>query len=154
MKIFLTINFRPKGIRNIYFPLLKDDGRSSLQMITVTDLDSNTLITDEIVLNNHAYRLERFEDEFYLPPIDESEKLELVDGKICSATCPAGPPGLPGPAGKNGEPGERGPAGPPGLAGKIGMTGNRGPAGPPGRPASIGSSVGKTNYNILVEVTD
>ena len=132
-------------MRNIYFPLLNDDGRSSLQMMTVTDLDSNTLITDEIVLNNHAYRLERFQDDFYLPPIDESEKFELVNGKTCSATCPAGPPGLPGPAGKNGRPGEPGPVGPRGLSGR---TGKRGPRGSPGQPASIGSSVGRTNYKI------
>ena len=61
------LNLSPNGTRNVYFPLLNDDGRSSLQMMTVMDMNLNTLISDEIVLNNHAYRLEQFGEYFFLP---------------------------------------------------------------------------------------
>ena len=35
-------------------------------MMTVMDMKLNTLISDEIVLKDHAYRLEQFEEDFYL----------------------------------------------------------------------------------------
>ena len=68
---------RPNGKRDLYFPLTSDDGRSSLQMLTAMDLDTNTLIQDEIVQNNRAYRLEQFQGDFYLP---------LFNGKISITT--------------------------------------------------------------------
>ena len=68
----ITAYFRPNEIRNLYYPLLNDDGRSSLQMMTVMDMNSNTLILDEIVLNNHKYRLEQYGDDFYLPDTGEA----------------------------------------------------------------------------------
>ena len=41
-------------------------------MMTVMDMNSNTLILDEIVLNNHKYRLEQYGDNFYLPDTGET----------------------------------------------------------------------------------
>ena len=58
--------FSPNRKRNIYYPLFNDDGRDSLQMMTVFDMNSNALIVDEIVLKDHAYRLEKYEEDFYL----------------------------------------------------------------------------------------
>ena len=63
--LVLFLAFRPT---TIYYPLLHEDGRSSIQMMTVMDMNSNTLVLDEIVLQDHAYRLEQFGDDFYLPP--------------------------------------------------------------------------------------
>ena len=58
--------FSPNRKRNIYYPLFNDDGRDSLQMMTVLDMNSNTLIVDEIVLKDHVYCLEQYEEDFYL----------------------------------------------------------------------------------------
>ena len=60
--------FRPNRKRDIYYPLLHEDGRGSIQMMTVMDMNSNTLVLDEIVLQDHAYRLEQFGEDFFLPP--------------------------------------------------------------------------------------
>ena len=60
--------FRPNRKRDIYYPLLHEDGRSSIQMMTVMDMNSNTLVLDEIVLQHRAYRLEQYGEDFYLPP--------------------------------------------------------------------------------------
>ena len=35
-------------------------------MMTVMDMNSNTLILNEMVLKDHAYRLEQFGEDFYL----------------------------------------------------------------------------------------
>ena len=35
-------------------------------MMTVLDMNSNTLIVDEIVLKDHVYCLEQYEEDFYL----------------------------------------------------------------------------------------
>ena len=37
-------------------------------MMTVMDMNSNTLVLDEIVLQDHAYRLQQYGEDFYLPP--------------------------------------------------------------------------------------
>ena len=66
----------PNRKRNIYYPLFNDDGRDSLQMMTVMDMNSNTLILDEIVLKDHAYRLEQFEEDFYLLENGEEAQIE------------------------------------------------------------------------------
>ena len=119
----------PGGRRDVYFPLVTDDGQSSLQMITVMDMNSNTLILDEIVLNNQTYRLEQYAGNFFLPPIGDSSGLE--NGNTCPDQCPAGPPGLPGKDGKEGrqgKPGVKGSTGgrgPPGSRGVKGQTGKR-----------------------------
>ena len=79
--------FSPNGMRHLYYPLLNDDGRSSLQMMTVMDMNSNTLILDEIVLNNHKYRLEQHEGDFYLPdfgPLDETKPVRKGCIKECT----------------------------------------------------------------------
>ena len=39
-------------------------------MMTVMDMNLNTLISDENVLNNHAYRLEQFGEHFFLPELN------------------------------------------------------------------------------------
>ena len=41
-------------------------------MMTVMDMNSNTLIVDEIVRNNHKYRLGQYGDDFYLPDTGET----------------------------------------------------------------------------------
>ena len=69
----ITAYFSPNGKRNLYYPLLNDNGRSSLQMMTVRDMNSNTLILDELVLNNHEYLLEQYGDDFYLPDTGEND---------------------------------------------------------------------------------
>ena len=69
--------FSPNRKRNIYYPLFNDDGRDSLQMMTVMDMNSNTLILDEIVLKDHAYRLEQFEEDFYLSENGEEAQIEI-----------------------------------------------------------------------------
>ena len=56
------------GIFTTKYPLLHEDGRGTIQMMTVMDMNSNTLVADEIVLQDHAYRLEQFGEDFYLPP--------------------------------------------------------------------------------------
>ena len=61
------VNSSPKRKRDIYYPLLHEDGRSSVQMMTIMDMDSNRLVLDEIVLQDHAYRLENFGEHFFLP---------------------------------------------------------------------------------------
>ena len=61
-------SFRPTSKRGIYYPLLHEDGRGTIQMMTVMDMNSNALVADEIVLQDHAYRLEQFGEDFYLPP--------------------------------------------------------------------------------------
>ena len=117
----------PGGRRDVYFPLVTDDGQSSLQMITVMDMNSNTLILDEIVLNNKTYRLEQYAGNFFLPPIGESSGFE--NGYTCPDQCPAGPPGLPGKDGKEGrqgKPGEKGSTGGRGLTGSKGVKGQTG----------------------------
>ena len=130
------LNLSPNGTRNVYFPLLNDDGRSSLQMMTVMDMNLNTLISDEIVLNNHAYRLEQFGEHFFLPILNgkcnnkvlntnwvDIETLGLFDnGNGCSQTCPAGPPGPRGMPGSPGSDGSQGPPGPPGEKGPRGYS--------------------------------
>ena len=68
--------FSPNRKRNIYYPLFNDDGRDSLQMMTVMDMNSNTLILDEIVLKDHAYRLEQFEGDFYLSENGEEAQID------------------------------------------------------------------------------
>ena len=45
-------------------------------MMTVMDMNSNTLILDEIVLKDHAYRLEQFGEDFYL---SENGELSLLN---------------------------------------------------------------------------
>ena len=35
-------------------------------MMTVMDMNSNTLILDEMVLKDHAYRLDQYGEDFYL----------------------------------------------------------------------------------------
>ena len=45
-------------------------------MMTVMDMNSNTLILDEIVLKDHAYRLEQFEEDFYLSENGEEAQIE------------------------------------------------------------------------------
>ena len=68
--------FSPSRKRNIYYPLFNDDGRDSLQMMTVMDMNSNTLILDEIVLKDHAYRLEQLEGDFYLSENGEEAQID------------------------------------------------------------------------------
>ena len=46
-------------------------------MMTVMNMNSNTLILDEIVLQDHAYRLEQFGEDFYLPPNGKLSDLDL-----------------------------------------------------------------------------
>ena len=48
------VNSSPKRKRDIYYPLLHEDGRSSVQMMTIMDMDSNRLVLNEIVLQDHA----------------------------------------------------------------------------------------------------
>ena len=38
--------------RDIYYPLLHEDGRSSIQMTSVKDMNNNYLILDEIVVRD------------------------------------------------------------------------------------------------------
>ena len=64
-----------------------DDGRSGLQMLTVMDLDSNTLTQDEIVQNNHAYRLEQFQGDFYLPLFNGKCQSQIVIHNTILKSC-------------------------------------------------------------------
>ena len=75
--LVLFFAFRPTRKRDIYYPLLHEDGRSSIQMMTVMDMNSNTLVLDEIVLQDHAYRLEQFGDDYYLPPNGKFSNFDL-----------------------------------------------------------------------------
>ena len=56
---------------------MNDDGRSSLQMMTVMDMHSNTLILDEIVLNNFTYRFGQYGEDFYLTENGEEIECKL-----------------------------------------------------------------------------
>lgn len=96
-------------------------------------MHSNTLISNEIVLNNQAYRLEQYGEDFYLPPYDESQSSDSTNGHSCPNVCPAGPPGSPGRDGKDGQRGEKGSNGQKGSTGERGSTGKRGPSGPRGK---------------------
>ena len=46
-------------------------------MMTVMDMNSNTLVLDEIVLQDHTYRLEQFGDDYYLPPNGKFSNFDL-----------------------------------------------------------------------------
>ena len=71
----------PNAIRDVYYPLLHQDGRSSIQMVSVMDMNNNILISDEIVVRNHAYRLDKFRQYF-----DLQSKGRLYATKITSFT--------------------------------------------------------------------
>ena len=47
-------------------------------MMTVMDMNSNALVLDEIVLQDHAYRLEQFGEDFYLPPNGKLSDFDLT----------------------------------------------------------------------------
>ena len=65
MKFF----FSPDTSRDIYYPLLHEDGRSSIQMASVMDMNGNYLILDEIVVRDRVYKLEQFRQFYDLQPI-------------------------------------------------------------------------------------
>ena len=115
--------------------MLNDDDRSNLQMITVMDLNLNELISDEIVLNNQAYRLQQYGKDFYLPQYGDAEASEWKHVTNCPIACPMGPPGLPGQDGKEGQ---KGMPGNPGSPGEVGTTGPKGQTGMPGSQGSPG----------------
>ena len=97
------------------------------------DMHSNTLISDEVVLNNQTYRLEQYGEDFYLPPYADSQTSDSTNGHSCPNVCPAGPPGPPGRDGKDGQHGEKGSTGQKGSTGERGSTGLRGPSGQRGK---------------------
>lgn len=65
----LKFFFSPNTSRDIYYPLLHEDGRSSIQMASVMDMNNNYLILDEIVVRDRVYKLEQFRQFYDLQPI-------------------------------------------------------------------------------------
>jgi len=59
----------PNQKRDIHYPIFNDNARDSLQMMTVMDMNLNNLISDEIVLRDHVYRLEQHGNNFYLAEV-------------------------------------------------------------------------------------
>ena len=144
--------FSPGALREIYYPLLQGDtAHSIIQMASVISMNSTFLIADEIVLNEHSYRLEKYGQHYYLPPTTNKGSLPLSTTNNCINQCPAGPAGPPGRDGKPGPPGRAGVDGKPGLQGikgdagegLRGERGERGPAGPPGKNGPAGKSGSK-----------
>ena len=148
----LKVFFRPGEIREIYYPLLQGDhAHSIIQMASVIAMNSTFLITDEIVLNDHAYRLERYGHHYYLPPTASSGSISVSTNSNCVNQCPAGPmgpagapgrvgkPGPPGPSGRDGQPGTKGSKGE-SIEGPRGERGETGPKGPSGKNGSPGRS--------------
>ena len=148
----MTFIFSPGQVREIYFPLLQGDhAHSIIQMASVIAMNSTFLITDEIVLNDHAYRLEKYGYHYYLPPTASSGSISVSTNNNCVNQCPAGPmgpAGSPGRAGNPGPPGTSGRDGKPGIKGTKGESvegprgerGETGPKGPPGKNGLPGRS--------------
>lgn len=77
----MKFSFSPNTSRDIYYPLLHEDGRSSIQMASVMDLDDNFLILDEIVVRDRVYKLEQFRQSFDLQPIGEQLTVGAFNGQ-------------------------------------------------------------------------
>ena len=69
----MSIEFSPKSSRDLYFPLLHEDERGSVQMASVLDMNDTVLISDEILIKDHVYKLEQFRQYYDLQPIGMSE---------------------------------------------------------------------------------
>ena len=144
--ICFIFDFSPGAVREIYYPLLQgDSAHSIIQMMSVISMNSTFLITDEIVLNDHSYKLERYGQHYHLPPTASSGSFPVSTNNNCINQCPAGPAGPPG---RDGNPGPAGSPGKPGLKGSKGESGKglrgergeTGPAGPSGKNGSPGKS--------------
>ena len=78
----MSIEFSPKSSRDLYFHLLHEDERGSVQMASVLDMNDTVLISDEILIKDHVYKLEQFRQYYDLQPIGESESNINVQWRI------------------------------------------------------------------------